>query len=96
MTDHVALRVASYYLQLAYVDSGFEPRLIASRRHSPQLDDTRRKLAVALRAAGLSLRQIGWALGGRHHTTVLHLLRHRRMEDVGKVHGVRDVRLARP
>jgi len=75
MKDHVALRIASYYLQLAYVDSGFEPRLIASRRHSPQLDDTRRKLAMALRAAGLSLRQIGWALGGRHHTTVLALLR---------------------
>lgn len=79
MTDHVALRVASYYLQLAYVDSGFEPRLIASRRRSPQLDDTRRRLAAALRAAGLSLRQIGWALGGRHHTTVLYLLRGRRL-----------------
>ncbi len=78
MTDHVALRVASYYLQLAYVDSGFEPRLIASRRRSPQLDYVRRKLAVALRAAGLSLRQIGWALGGRHHTTVLYLLRRSR------------------
>jgi hypothetical protein len=96
VTDQEALRVASYYLQLAYADSGFEPRLIASRRHSPQLDDTRRKLAMALRAAGMSLRQIGWALGGRHHTTVLYLLRHRRMEGVGKVHGARDVRLARP
>ena len=78
MTDHVALRVASYYLQLAYIDSGFEPRLIASRRRSPHLDDTRRRLAAALRDAGLSLRQIGWTLGGRHHTTVLHLLRRRR------------------
>jgi chromosomal replication initiation ATPase DnaA len=78
VTDHVALHIASYYLQLAYIDSGFEPRLIASRRRSQQLDETRRRLAEALRAAGLSLRQIGWALGGRHHTTVLHLLRRSR------------------
>ena len=59
---------------------GLLPQQITGCQRSRRLSAARRVVARYLYERGFSLREIGWELGGRHHTTVLHLLRHRRME----------------
>jgi len=59
---------------------GVLPQEITGCQRSRRLSAARRVIARYLYERGYSLREIGWELGGRHHTTVLHLLRHRRME----------------
>jgi chromosomal replication initiation ATPase DnaA len=52
-----------------------ERALICGPRRWPELVSRRRFIAAKMRAAGYSLPAIGRALGGRHHTTILYLLR---------------------
>jgi chromosomal replication initiation ATPase DnaA len=51
------------------------PSAILSSDRAPLLVEARRQLCLRMRERGWSLPRIGRALGARHHTTVLHLLR---------------------
>jgi chromosomal replication initiation ATPase DnaA len=51
------------------------PSAILSPDRAPMLVEARRLLCLRMRTRGWSLKRIGRALGARHHTTVLHLLR---------------------
>jgi len=57
---------------------GLAPQEICGNQRTRRLVEARRIIAQFLYERGWSLREIGWELGGRHHTTVLYLLRGRR------------------
>jgi chromosomal replication initiation ATPase DnaA len=54
---------------------GVLPQAITGCQRSRRLSAARRVVARYLYERGYSLREIGWELGGRHHTTILALLR---------------------
>jgi len=54
---------------------GLVPQEITGCQRSRRLSAARRVIARYLYECGYSLREIGMALGGRHHTTILALLR---------------------
>jgi chromosomal replication initiation ATPase DnaA len=58
----------------ACIATGSDPRDIRGARRTRLLVDKRRFIAAKMRAEGYSLPEIGRALGGRHHTTVMNLL----------------------
>lgn len=75
-----------------------DPRAVRGPGKSKKLVNIRMAIALELRGEpwGLSLTQIGWELGGRHHTSVLSLLRGgkrkpaRRMPCAGRDHMCKD------
>lgn len=56
-------------------ETGAPVELIVSRQRHPALTAARAAAVLALREAGYSWPEIGCALGGRHHTTVIYLAR---------------------
>lgn len=57
--------------------------ITGKRRHGP-LVAARAEVAASLRADGLTLMEIGAALGGRDHSTVLHLLKLAELPEYGQ------------
>ena len=65
------------YVALRAYELGSDPLEVRGPRKYPRLVRCRRQIAEELRAEpwSMSLPEIGRALGGRHHTTILSLLR---------------------
>ena len=53
---------------------GLKPDLVRGPRKLRELVRARRDIAMAMRKEGASFPEIGRALGGRHHTTILELI----------------------
>lgn len=62
-------------LEAGCAATGATPRQMRGRGRHRWFVLRRRFIARKMRAEGYSLPAIGRALGGRHHTTVLHYLR---------------------
>lgn len=65
------------YVTIRSNQLGMDPQEVRGPRRFPRLVRCRRQIATELRAApwSMSLTEIGRALGGRDHTTILSLLR---------------------
>jgi chromosomal replication initiation ATPase DnaA len=65
------------YVTKRSFELGVDPLDVRGPRRFPRLVRCRRQIATELRAApwSMSLSEIGHALGGRDHTTILSLLR---------------------
>jgi hypothetical protein len=63
------------YARTRCLDMLADPIEVFGPKRYPRLVHTRRIIAGGLRRMGASLTEIGRALGGRHHTTILSLLR---------------------
>ncbi len=90
MSAHAAILRAS-------VQWGARPKDITGARRYPRFVSARRQVARELRAAGWSFPEIGRALGGRHHSTIMELcgcFEPRSVVEVGRRYGSAAIDMA--